>query len=102
METLNKYSIVNGKVYKRGNATLCPKMPPLYSPGSMAGTMNVTLRPCEVACPMCNVHIGALGEEDAKNNVEKHYIQITCGSHPIFEYIDEPTMDAQKSKLASI
>ena len=96
----NKFSIINGIVHKHGQATICPYQSSFISPGTVAGSLSIMSQQCKVSCPMCNVYVGAITLEDETNKVEKHFLQLTCGSQTVVEYIDEPKIEAPKPALS--
>jgi len=95
MESQNKFSIINGVVHKFGEPSICPFKNSFVLPGTMGG-MEIKAQFCLVNCPMCNVYKGALSEEHQNNGVSQHFIQITCGSMVVAEYIEEPTNESPK------
>lgn len=100
--TANQFSVINGQVHKFGNPTTCPYQTSFPAPAAIAGGgIQIISQVCKTTCPMCNIYVGAINDADHNAGVKKHFIQLTCGSGVVQEYIDEPKNEAPKPKLTA-
>jgi len=102
------FSVINGVVHKYGVQSICPLCPPAVVPTAKAiktekdpGYEMVRL-PCVIQCPKCNVAVGAITEEDIKNNVKQHYLEISCNGTYTANYIEEPIQENQTAPVVKM
>lgn len=90
------FSVIKGEVHKNGSKAICPFAPKIPVPdGSVSGYRMIEFS-CNIKCPMCNIYEGAITQQDQEAGVVKPFLQLSCGTIYLQQYIDIADSTEQK------